>query len=234
MNSGTILTGWFRDGRQVSLAEATTTRTVGSERDDGEDAGADEDQLAQRPAFDSAAVQIGNQIGHRDVEKVPGRECTARRAAASGIDCDAASIATAPRMPPTAESMFSVKARPREIPGAQQDRDVADFLRNLVRRHRQRGRDPQRDRRQHRRGDHRAVDECVERVADDHQRCRAAGVHLALLRVVAMAPQHQLFEEEEREHACQAACRALAWAADVRAPRGSRASSATPSSVPTA
>ena len=70
--------------------------------------------------------------------------------------------------------MFSVSARGGRVAGAQQDGDVADFLRDLVRRNRQRGGDPERNRGQHRGRDDRAVDEGVERVADDDQRRGAA------------------------------------------------------------
>ena len=120
------------------------------------------------------------------------------------------------------------------VAGAQQDRDVADFLRNLVRGDGERGRDAERHRRDDRRRDHRAVDERVERVADDHQRRGAAGVHLALVRVVAVAPQHELLEQEEREDAGEQRRRARGAGSMCSSASGSSASSATPSSVPTA
>ena len=47
---------------------------AGLEQDDRQDAGADQRHLPKRAPFDVAAVEIGNQVGHRDVEKVARRE----------------------------------------------------------------------------------------------------------------------------------------------------------------
>jgi hypothetical protein len=41
----------------------------------------------------------------------------------------------------------------------------------------------------------------VERVADDHERRGAAGVHFAVAGVVAMPPQHQLLEKKKSQYA---------------------------------
>ena len=79
----------------------------------------------------------------------------------------------------------------------QQDGDVADFLRDLVRRDGDRRVDAERDRGHHRGGDDRAVDEVVERVAEDDQR-RRRRVHVAFVGV-AVPQQHQFLEDEEDE-----------------------------------
>ena len=66
---------------------------------------------------------------------------------------------------------------------------------------RNRGVDAERDRRQHRRADNRAVDEIVEPVADQDER-RGRRVHFAVIGV-AMSQQHQLFENEEQHDAAE-------------------------------
>ena len=81
----------------------------------------------------------------------------------------------------------------------QQDRDVAELLRNFVRRHGERRADAERNRRPHRRADDDAVEKIVERVADDHHRRRHA-VGFAVVRV-AVAPQHQLLEQKKQHDA---------------------------------
>ena len=89
-------------------------------------------------AADAAAVQIGNQVGHRDVEEVAGGKGEHVGQPLRHDASTASTIAAAPRMPPVPASMFSVKRAHPRIAGAQQDRDVAHFLRNLVRRDRER------------------------------------------------------------------------------------------------
>ena len=92
--------------------------------------------------------------------------------------------------------------RPR-VPGAKQDGEISHLLRNLVRGNRERGRHAERHGRQHGRGDQGPVDKRMKRVADDHQRRRAARVDLAFLRVVAMTPEHELFEQKKHQHAAE-------------------------------
>ena len=87
------------------------------------------------------------------------------------------------------------------VAGRQQDGDVADLLRDLVRGDGDRRVDAERHRREHGGADDRAVDEVVERVADEDER-HGRAVHLALVGV-AMAKQHQLLENEERQDAGQ-------------------------------
>ena len=87
----------------------------------------------------------------------------------------------------------------------QQDGEVADLLRNLVRGDGDRRADAERHRRHHRGGDDGAVDEVVERVADEHRQ-DAAVVHFAVVGV-AVPPEHQLLEDEEEQDAERAACR---------------------------
>ena len=150
---------------------------------------------------------------------------------ASGPSATAASMRSAPSTPPMADSRLSVKARLARIAGAQQDGEVADFLGDLVGRDRDRGGRAERNRGQHGGRDQRAVDEGVEGVADDDQRRGAAGVDFAVVAGVAVAPQHQLLEQEEGEHAASSVPSAAVGGSD-RSASGSSASSATPSSVP--
>ena len=104
-------------------------------------------------------------------------------------------------MPEPPDTMFRISARRPAVSGGQENRDVADLLRDLVRRDRNRRVDAERNGGQHRGADDRAVDEIVKRVADDHERRRRA-VHLTLVGV-AMVNQHQLLEDEEHENAGQ-------------------------------
>ena len=114
----------------------------------------------------------------------------------------------------------------------EQDGEVADLLRDLVRRHGDGRADAKRHRRQHRGGDDRAVHEVVERVADEHRE-DAAVVHFAVVRV-AVTPEHELLEHEEQQDAAEQR------GEDARRPAAARASPAaarsidTPSSAPTA
>ena len=67
------------------------------------------------------------------------------------------------------DSRFSVNARELRESRAQENRNVTDFLRDLVRGDRQRRGDAERHGRKDRGRDDRAVDERMERVADDHE-----------------------------------------------------------------
>ena len=117
------------------------------------------------------------------------------------------------------------------VAGRQEDGDVADFLRDLVRGDGDGRVDAERNRREDRRADDRAVDEVVERVADEDER-RGRAVHLALVGV-AVPQQHQLLEDEERQDAGEQRAEHGAGGS-VSSASGSSASSATPSSAPTA
>src|SRR3954447_6215531 len=46
-----------------------------SECDDREDPGADEEELPKRAAFEASAMEVGNEVGHRHIQEVSGREC---------------------------------------------------------------------------------------------------------------------------------------------------------------
>ena len=106
----------------------------------------------------------------------------------------------APSTPDAPDSTLSQQRPAAAVSGLQQDREVADLLRNLVRGDGNRGRDAQRHGREHGAGDDRAVDEIVERVADQHE--RRGAVRLAVVGV-AMTPQDELLEHEERENAAE-------------------------------
>ena len=88
----------------------------------------------------------------------------------------------------------------------QQDREIADFLRDLVRDDRQRGDDAEMGIGQERRRDDDAVHEIVEGIAD-HDHHAAAPMRILLMRlamfVVAMPPQQQFFQREEQQDAEQ-------------------------------
>ena len=119
------------------------------------------------------------------------------------------------------------------VAGAQEDREITQFLGDLVRGGGDRGADAERDRRHDGGADDRAVDEGVEGVADDDEGGGGVVVHRAFIRLVAMAPDHQLFEHEEREDAAkQRAERGLRRQGIERF--GNEVRSDAPSSVPTA
>ena len=80
-----------------------------------------------------------------------------------------------------------------------QDREVANLLRDLMRGDGDRHADAKRHRGHDRCGDGRAIDEVVERVADDDGE-HAAVVDFTVVRMT-VAPQHQLLEQEEQEDA---------------------------------
>ena len=114
----------------------------------------------------------------------------------------------------------------------QQDRKVADFLRNLMRRNGERRADAKRHRRHDGRGDDRTIDEVVEGVADEHGK-DAAVVHFAVVSV-AVAPEDQFLEDEERRMPASSVANTSRAAAGVRALPAGCASIDTPSSAPTA
>ena len=91
------------------------------------------------------------------------------------------------------------RARSR-VSRREQNREVAHLLRNLVRRDRERRRHAKRERDETRGGDDDAVNERVERVADDDQR-DGARMDLARVVVVAVPPDDELLENEEGENA---------------------------------
>ena len=91
----------------------------------------------------------------------------------------------------------------------QQDREVADLLRDLMGRHCDRGDDAEMDVGEKGRADQHAVDQVVDGVADEDEgaggRLRrvpplTVPVHLAV-GLVAMPPEHQLLEQEEPQYA---------------------------------
>ena len=114
----------------------------------------------------------------------------------------------------------------------QQDGEVAHLLRNLVCRHGERRADAERHRRHDRGGDDGTIDEVVEGVADEHRE-DAAVVHFAVVSV-AVAPEHQLLEDEEREDADEQRREHLRRGPGFRAPSAGSPSIETPSSAPTA
>ena len=92
----------------------------------------------------------------------------------------------------------------------QQHRQVAELLRNLVRRDRYRGQDPEPHVGQEGGGDQHAVEAIVDAVTDQHDpggRALAvvAGRHLVALAIlgVAVAPEHEFLEHEEERDAAE-------------------------------
>ncbi len=121
---------------------------------------------------------------------------------------------------------------PPGVSGVKQDGEVADLLRNLVRRNRQRGADAERHGGQNRRGDNRTIDEIVEGVSDEHRE-HGAVVHLAVVRVT-VPPQHELFKDEEQEDAEQQRSEDSRRGQLLERTDGRMASVETPRSAPTA
>ena len=92
----------------------------------------------------------------------------------------------------------------------QENDEVADFLRDFVRDDRGRGDHTELGALQKRRRDQDAVDEVVETVADDdHEPAAAAAARVGVMVVglavldMAMPPQHELLQNEEREDTCE-------------------------------
>ena len=81
----------------------------------------------------------------------------------------------------------------------EEDREVADLVRNLVRQYGDGSTDRDGDRSEHSGADDRAVHEVVRRVADQHERA-ARSMHFTFVRV-AVPPQRELLEDEERQDA---------------------------------
>ena len=118
-----------------------------------------------------------------------------------GSHSSANTASTAPSTADSARHDIEEQRFPPRVAGVQQNREVAELLRNLVRRHGERGAHAERDRRPHRRADDDTVEKVVERVADDHHR-RGHAVRLAVVRV-AVPPQHELLEQEEQHDAAE-------------------------------
>ena len=91
----------------------------------------------------------------------------ARTAGCPGTTCTAAKATSAPSDARRAGDDVQHQRPAAAVAGGEQDRDVADFLRDLVRGDGDRGVDAERHRRHHGGADDRAVDEVVERVADE-------------------------------------------------------------------
>ena len=156
--------------------------------------------LAQRIAVHLTAVQIGDEIGHRDVEQAGGGEREDERPD-GGDQVDGAERGQGAENAGSARDDIQDQRVAPAVSGGQENRHVADLLRDLVRRDGDGRVDAERDRGQDRGADDRAVDEIVKGVTDDHQRRRGT-VHLALVGV-AMVNQHQLLENEKHEDAGQ-------------------------------
>ena len=219
-------------GSSLSHRPSTAQSDQPLEQHDRADAGGDQHDLAQRVAVDLAAMQVGNQIGHRDVEQAGRREAPARTAGCSAGRCTAAYATQRAGDAGGAGDDVQHQRAAAAVAGGEQDGDVADFLRNLVRGDGDGGVDAERHRGQHRGADDRAVDEVVKGVADEARAARwrrAPGTRRCGSGAAAPASRAR------RTAGCRrAACRRPAAAASVSSASGSSASSATPSSAPTA
>ena len=149
-------------------------------------------------AIDRAAVQVGNQVGHGDVEQAGGRHRedvgTDARHHLHGAEGDERAEDARPARDDVQHQRLAAA-----VAGGEQDGDVADFLRDFVRGDGDGGVDAERHRCHDGRADDRAVDEVVKRVADEEQG-RGGAVDLAFVGV-AVPEQDQLFEREEEQDA---------------------------------
>src|SRR5688572_27215803 len=157
----------------------------------------DENDLTHRMCVGPAAMESGNEIGHRDVQKTRGghrqavrknyrhhfqgneREDGAARARQTGRDIE----------------QQGASAR---VAGVKQDGEVAYLLRDLMCRDGESGAHAERHRGHHRGGDHRAVDEVVEGITDQNWK-NAPVMHFAIMGV-AMAPENQFLQHKEHEY----------------------------------
>ena len=152
---------------------------------------------------------------------------------ASGTRVPKISIAPAPSDAADRGAEVEQQRARARVAGGEQDREVAGFLRDLVRRDRERRGHAERHGHERGGGDHDAVDERVHHVADDDQR-RGRLVDVALMPVVAVPPEHEFLENEERQDAGEQRAEDRRRRQRSRAPAARSPSSAAPSSVPTA
>src|SRR5688572_22337570 len=96
------------------------------ENHDRDDAGGDEDDLAQRVAVDLAAMQIGNEIGHRDVEQARGRKRQDERPD-GGHEVDGAVGGQGAENAGSAGHDVQDQCVAAAVSGGQENRDVADL-----------------------------------------------------------------------------------------------------------
>ena len=157
-----------------------------------------EDDLPDRVVVERAAVKIRDEIRHRDVEE-------ARRREREEVRGDARDGIEEHEREPGAEQARGLGQRVvhqrtlAAVAGVEEDREVAHFVRNLVRQYGDGSTDCDGDRSEHSGADDRAVHEVVRRVTDQHERA-ARSMHFTLVRV-AVPPQRELLEDEERQDA---------------------------------
>ena len=140
-----------------------------------------------------------NQVRHRDVEEVAGRE-RQHVGHRMGTWLPNSSIAMAPNTPPIADDRLSSSARDREYPAASRIAkspascgiSCAATASAVV--------TPSGSDTMHGGGDDDAVDEGVDGVTQNHER-DGGPVHVAFVVVVRMAPEHEFLEDEERDDA---------------------------------
>ena len=119
----------------------------------------------------------------------------------SGSHSSANTARTAPSTAAAPDTIFEHQRLAPRVSRVQQDGEVAELLRNLMRRDRERRAHAKRNRRPHRGADDHPVEEVVKRIADDHHRGRHA-VGFAVVRV-AMPPEHELLQQEEQHDAAE-------------------------------
>ena len=209
------------DRREVSRVDrhAPPYRQQPVEQHDRGDARQRRQHLARAVRIELAAVEVRDQIRHRDVEEArrgEGEHEGARRSAQARRRRTRRRRPTRPEAPET-----SVEQRAR-APGStrpQQDRQVADFLRNLVRGDGDGGVDAERDRLVRTAAPMIAPSmKLWNGVAESARARRLASCTSQSVRV-AVPEQHQLLENEEDQDAGQQRRRTRAAAESWRAPR---------------
>src|SRR4029077_3894654 len=131
------------------------------EEHDGADAHGDEQYLARGVGVDRATVQIGDQIRHRNVQQAGGGNGQ-HVGTDTGDDLDGAEREERAGDAGSAGDDVEHQGLAAAVAGGEQNRDVADLLRDFVRRDGDGGVDAERHRRHHGGADDRAVDEVVK------------------------------------------------------------------------
>ena len=150
------------------------------------------------PASVLPRCRPGDEVGHGDVEKARRREGKkVRKHPRRPFERE--ERRHRPQRARAGREHIEQQRLPARIAGMKQDGEIADFLRDLVCRDRDRHADAERHRCHDRGGNGGAIHEVVKRIADHHRK-DAAVVYLAVVRMT-VTPEHQLLEQEEQEDA---------------------------------